>query len=131
MTVDSRMKLSKIIEKCKLIQMEFPDIIIGGSVSLILQKAIPFRIPKDIDLIVKNKNIINEMVVKYDIKNHRRTFKIDEQLFDIFYNPQAEYVNLGKLKLSPVEEIAKIKQNKIFGIKKKHIKDIHEISKHS
>jgi hypothetical protein len=99
------------------------DVYIGGSLSLILQNVIPYRNPKDIDLIFLNKNHIYDVL---EIDNDFKRSKINKRchyggvLFESFYNPTAEYISYNHngyvLKLSPAEEVFKWK------LKNKHPK---------
>ena len=47
--------MESILEELSKFQKKHPNIYIGGSVSLILQGIIPYRIPKDIDIISTNR----------------------------------------------------------------------------
>lgn len=92
------------------------DVYIGGSLSLILQGSIPYRIPNDIDLILLNKNhIYNILEIDNKFKRPRlnRRCRYGGMSFESFYNPTAEYVEYNHngyiLKLSPPGEVFKWK----------------------
>ena len=88
-----------IIETLKNIQKKCPNLFIGGSVSLILQEAIPYRKIKDIDL------ISTYCIIENRYRNNT-SFRHDNILFEVFYNPKARYVvHSSGLLLSPVDEI--------------------------
>ncbi len=91
-------------------QQKHPDIYIGGSVALILQGIIPYRVPKDIDIISPKRTHIYEV---FGIDKPRpkilKRYRHNGFLFDLFINPNAQYVeyiyNGYTLKLSPADEV--------------------------
>jgi hypothetical protein len=110
-------------------QQQNPNIYIGGSVSLILQNAIPFRIPGDIDIISSQRIHI------YDIFNINkskhilvRKHKHKDLKFELFYNPKAEFVEYNYketiLKISPINEAMQWKLKGKAITKQKHINDL-------
>ena len=111
--------MHNILNEILKIQQQYPDIYVGGSLSLILQKVIPYREPKDIDLISPHKLHIYE-VFNVDKEKHWRiknkTF--NNIRFELFYNPNAEYIKGNYkgniIKLSPVDEIMEWKINKLL-----------------
>lgn len=110
-------------------QKQHPDIYIGGSISLILQEVIPYRIPKDIDLISTNRIHIYDLFNIDKIKHPRVTkCRYKDVLFDLFINPSAQYIeynyNDNIIKLSPTDEIYQWKLRKQNVYKQKHIKDL-------
>lgn len=127
--------MHNILNEILKIQQQYPDIYVGGSLSLILQKAIPYREPKDIDLISPHRLHIYE-VFNVDKEKHWRiknkTF--NNIRFELFHNPNAEYVKGNYkgniIKLSPVDEIMEWKINKLLehsineGSFKKHLIDL-------
>ena len=121
------LKLEDILVK---FQNQNPNIYIGGSVSLILQKVIPHRIPHDIDIITPNRIHIYELFNVSDKPKHRmvRRYRHNNLLFELFYNPKAEYIEYNWkgniLKLSPIEEIYQWKFKKENINRPKHSNDI-------
>jgi hypothetical protein len=121
-----------ILDKILSIQQQYPDIYVGGSVALILQKAIPFRKPKDVDLISPYKTHIYEVFNVNRDKHFRiRSHNYDNIRFELFHNSNAEYVKgyyKGNIiKLSPVDEIMEWKFNQLLTKRTnidKHIKDL-------
>lgn len=110
-------------------QQRYPNIYIGGSVALILQGIIPYRVPKDIDIISPNRIHI------YDIFNvdkpHSKIVKRYRHqgfLFDLFINPNAQYIeyiyNGCILKLSPADEVYQWKLREQNIHREKHINDL-------
>lgn len=111
---------------------KYPDIYLGGSISLILQNAIQYREVHDIDLIVtKPKN-------EYDIFDNKlspinRRYYYNGNIMEIFKNKNANFINFNYkghiIKLSPINEIAewKYKFNHIL----KHKIDLNEINKNN
>jgi len=96
----------------KLINFQYinPNIYIGGSVSLILQNYIPYRIPKDIDIISKDRIHIYDIFNIDKEKNKRiKSIKYNNLQWDLFINPNAKYIEFntkfGILKISPIDEI--------------------------
>lgn len=110
-------------------QQNYPNIYIGGSVSLILQGIIPYRIPNDIDIISTTRIHIYDLF-NIDKPKHRVIHKhrYETFLFDLFINPQAQYIehiyNGYVLKLSPVDEIYEWKLREKNIKKEKHINDL-------
>lgn len=108
-----------ILNEILKIQQQYPDIYVGGSVALILQKAIPYRKPKDVDLISSNRIHIYE-VFNIDKEKHRRIKGSTHNniRFEIFYNPNAEYIKCkykdNIIKLSPIDEIMEWKINRLL-----------------
>ena len=122
--------MNNIIEEIINIQQQYPNIYVGGSVALILQKAIPVRKPKDVDLISLDKLNIFDI---FSTVKHRypfiKTHVYNNIRFEIFNNPKAEYVEYDYngfiLKLSPVQEIINWKLKRID--KKPDIKHSNDI----
>ena len=110
-------------------QQKYPNIYIGGSVSLILQNIIPYRVPKDIDIISLNRVHIFDL---FDINKPRHVMahkhRYNNFLFDLFINPQAQYIehiyNGHIIKLSPADEIYEWKKRERNINKKKHLDDL-------
>lgn len=123
--------MHNILNEILKIQQQYPDIYIGGSVALILQKAIPYREPKDVDLISLNKIHIYEVFNINKEKHWLVKSKIYNNIkFDMFYNPNAEYIKCkykgNIIKLSPVNEIMKWKTNNLL----KHLENTNNYRKH-
>lgn len=126
-------KFINVINVLLEFQENNPNIYIGGSISLILQKVIPVRIPKDIDIISTQRTHICE-IFHLDKPQHKlfRRHKYNDILFELFYNPKAQYIEYTiknkVLKLSPIDEIFKWKINPPYNFNKsdsiKHSKDI-------
>jgi hypothetical protein len=121
--------MENILETLSKFQKRHPNIYIGGSVSLILQNVIPYRIPKDIDIISTNRiHIYDLFEVKKEKHRLIKKFKHDGLKFDLFINPNAQYIeyiyNRCVLKLSPIDEIYewKLKEKNIQT--EKHINDL-------
>ena len=127
------MPILSILIKMETVLLEFqqqhPNIYIGGSVALILQGIIPYRVPKDIDIISPNRIHIYD-IFKVD-KPHSKLIKRYRHqgfLFDLFINPNAQYVehiyNGYTLKLSPVDEVYQWKLRRQNINNEKHINDL-------
>lgn len=130
--------MENIIQELIKFQKIYPNIYIGGSVSLILQDYIPLRIPKDIDIISKEEVHIYDL---FNINKPKPRFlkmiNYKGLKYDLFFNPKAEFINFetkfGILKISPVKEIiqAKEKMLKLFKYNEqtfnKHTNDIKNI----
>lgn len=127
------MPILSILIKMEIALLEFqqqhPNIYIGGSVALILQGIIPYRVPKDIDIISPNRIHIYD-IFKVD-KPHSKLIKRHRHqglLFDLFINPNAQYVEHiydgHVLKLSPADEVYQWKLRKQNVHREKHINDL-------
>jgi len=121
--------METILEVLGKFQQKHPNIYIGGSVSLMLQGIIPYRIPKDIDIISTNRIHIYDLFgVKKEKHRRIKIYKHDGLKFDLFINPNAqsvEYIYKGHiLKLSPVDEVYQWKSKKENIVKEKHINDL-------
>jgi len=122
-----------LVLNLEIILIEFqqihPNIYIGGSVSLILQGVIPYRVPKDIDIISTNYVHIYELF-GVEKEKHRliKRYKYKDFLFELFINPKAQFVehiyNGHTLRLSPVDEIYQWKLKKQNVTNEKHINDL-------
>ena len=111
------------------IQFKYPFVSLGGSIPLILNKQIPFRPIKDIDII--STQFISKAEIKHEIFGYP-LYEIGEEIFniseyrlacnkpftqgvglDIFVNPKATYYYVKfkdlKLRISPPEEIIQFK----------------------
>lgn len=110
-------------------QQQHPNIYIGGSVALILQGIIPYRIPKDIDIISPSRIHIYD-IFKVDKPHSKivKRYRHQGLLFDLFINPNAQYVehiyNGHTLKLSPADEIYQWKLREQNVHREKHINDL-------
>jgi hypothetical protein len=121
------------------LQKQYPDFYLGGSIALMLQKHIPFRDTKDIDIVSPAFfGDLHETKFPYKgMVTSKKTYRIREinTCLDFFHNPQAQYVVATfqghNIKLSPVNEITYAKENKIWGpvYKKKQSELGKEISK--
>ena len=127
--------MNNILQEVIKIQERYPHIYLGGSISLILQNAIPNRIPKDVDLVTLYRLHIYEVFNVDKIKHPQIHFyKYNNTKFDLFVNPKAEYIsyiyNGYTIKLSPIQEILdwKIKRLNEYNINsriyQKHLKDL-------
>lgn len=110
-------------------QKQHPGVYIGGSTSLVLQEVIPYRIPKDIDLVSTNRIHIYDLFSIDKVKHPRATkYRYKDVLFDLFINPSAQYIeynyNNNIIKISPVDEIYQWKLRKQNIYKQKHINDL-------
>ena len=102
--------IDNIIEKLVEFQYYNPNIYIGGSIALMLQNAIPYRIPKDVDIISPVKiHIYDVFNVDRDKPFYVRQYKYNDLRWELFYNSNAKYIyysqNGNTLKISPVDEI--------------------------
>jgi hypothetical protein len=110
-------------------QQQHPDIYIGGSVALILQGIIPYRIPKDIDIISPKRIHIFD-IFKVDRPHSRivKRYRHEGFIFDLFINPNAQYIehiyNGCILKLSPPDEVYQWKLREQNINNQKHIDDL-------
>ena len=106
-----------------------PNIYIGGSLPLIVQNIIPYRTPKDIDLIscipIEEHNL-DHLNIKKIFRAYG--FSKNNLRFELFYNPKAEYIeynlNGNILKLSPIEEVYKWKLLEKNITNNKHLTDL-------
>ena len=110
-------------------QQKHPNIYIGGSVSLMLQGIIPYRIPKDVDIISTDRvHIYDLFEVKKEKHRLIKTYRYEGLKFDLFINPNAQYVDYiykgHTLKLSPIDEVYQWKLRKENMVKEKHINDL-------
>jgi len=102
--------MDKLLDILVKFQKNNPDVYVGGSVSLILQNIIPYRIPKDIDIITPIKQHIYDIFNVNSIK-HRiiRSYKYNDFKWELFYNSKAQYLeyiyNDNIIKISPVDEV--------------------------
>lgn len=124
---------SSIFKELINFQLSNPNIYIGGSVSLILQNYIPYRVPKDVDIISKERIHIYDIFKTDKLKKNRiKTYKHNNIIYDLFYNPNAEFIEyeteFGLLKISPIEEILNWKRKWILKDpnNKKHTNDLNE-----
>lgn len=101
-----------LLQIIKEIQSQYDFIYIGGSVSLILQNAIPSREIGDIDLISTQKINISTIFNQPIIHARKRTTHFKGFKFELFRNPKAQYVLLNEIKLSPIDEIFEWKLTK-------------------
>ena len=122
--------LSSILYTLVKFQNQNPNIYIGGSTSLILQNSIPYRIPHDIDIITPIRTHIYEVFNIPNKPKHSmiRRYKFDNLMFELFYNPKAEYVEYNWknniLKLSPVDEVYEWKMLDKNITREKHLNDL-------
>jgi hypothetical protein len=122
--------LSSILNILVKFQNQNPNIYVGGSVSLILQNIIPYRVPKDIDIITPNRIHIYELFNVNDKPKHPvvRRYRYSDLLFELFINPQAQYIehiyNGHIIKLSPADEIYEWKKRERNINNKKHSDDL-------
>ena len=124
--------MNEILNKLIQFQQEHPDIYIGGSTALILQNAIPFRIPKDIDIITPKKvHIYTIFNIQKEAHLRIKRCKHNDLYYDLHFNPNAEYIeynfNGDILKLSPVNEIMQWKYKNTY--LDKHNNDIEQYDK--
>ena len=119
-----------ILNELKTIELP-PDIYIGGSLPLIIQDIIPYRTPKDIDLIScipVEKHNLDHLNIKKIFRTYG--FKKNNLQFELFYNPEAkfeEYDYEGHIfKFSPVDEIINFKLKKATReiTNSKHLNDL-------
>jgi len=104
------------------LQKQYPDFYLGGSLALILQKHIPARDVKDLDIISPASfGDLHETKFPYrGMVTSKKTYHIREikTCLDFFHNPKAQYVTVKfqghTIKLSPVNEIIHAKENKIW-----------------
>jgi hypothetical protein len=126
--------MENILETLSKFQKRHPNIYIGGSVSLILQNVIPYRIPKDIDIISTNRiHIYDLFEVKKEKHRLIKKFKHDGLKFDLFINPNAQYIeyiyNGYTFKLSPVDEVYQWKLKDQNVNTEKHANDLKHYEK--
>lgn len=128
--------LEDIIFELIIFQKTNPNIYIGGSIALMLQKTIPQRIPKDIDIISK-ENIHIYDIFNIDKFKHPKIklFKRENLKYELFINKNTKYINFNyqgnNIKITPVEEILdwKLKYQKRNPNNLKNNNDIIEIGK--
>ena len=129
--------VSSILHSLVKFQNQNPNIYIGGSVSLILQGVIPYRNPHDIDIITPNRVHIYDLFEVTNREKHPiiRKYKYDGLMFELFYNPKAEYIEYNWknniLKLSPIAEVYKWKLQDNQIIKEKHLRDLAYLYKNT
>lgn len=104
------------------LQKQYPDFYLGGSLALILQKHIPARDIKDLDIISPvSFGDLHETKFPYrGMVTSKKTYHIREikTCLDFFHNPKAKFVTVKfqghTIKLSPIDEIVHAKENKIW-----------------
>jgi hypothetical protein len=106
--------MDNILNQLIKFQQNNPDVYIGGSISLILQNAIPYRIPKDIDIITPVKIHIHDIFNVESNKHPRiRLYEYNNLKWELFYNPDSKYIeyiyNGNILKISPADEVMRWK----------------------
>jgi len=120
------------------LQKQYPDFYLGGSLALILQKHIPARDVKDLDIISPvSFGDLHETKFPYKgMVTSKKTYHIREikTCLDFFHNPKAKYVTANiqghTIKLSPIDEIVHAKENKIWSpVYKNKQKDLKQIIK--
>jgi len=120
------------------LQKQYPDFYLGGSLALILQKHIPARDVKDLDIISPvSFGDLHETKFPYrGMVTSKKTYHIREikTCLDFFHNPKAKYVTANiqghTIKLSPIDEIVHAKENKIWSpVYKNKQKDLKQIIK--
>ena len=120
------------------LQKQYPDFYLGGSLALILQKHIPARDVKDLDIISPvSFGDLHETKFPYKgMVTSKKTYHIREikTCLDFFHNPKAKYVTVKiqghTIKLSPIDEIVHAKENKIWSpVYKNKQKDLKQIIK--
>ena len=122
--------LDTILDTLLEFQQRHPHIYIGGSVSLMLQEAIPLRTPKDIDIISPQRIHIHDIFGITESKRHKLQHRHRHNgfIFELFYNPRAQYtpyIYKGKIiKLSPINEINAWKSKDMNVVKPKHANDL-------
>jgi hypothetical protein len=124
-------ELDNILYKLIEFQHCHPNIYIGGSISLILQKAIPYRTPKDVDIISPDKTHIYDIFNIESENKHPliRQYRYNNLKFELFINPKAEYIeykyNNNILKISPIYEVFEWKHKRQNIYNGKHAVDIN------
>jgi hypothetical protein len=126
--------INDLLDKIVRFQKQYPNIYVGGSIALMLQEAIPYRIPKDIDLITPQKIHIYDLFTETQDRPNKhpmsRIVNIYGTKWELFHNPDAQFVEHyykgNHIKISPIQEIYdwKIKFSKKYPEDEKHIKDI-------
>lgn len=124
--------LNKNLFKILELQSQYPNLYIGGSISLLLQNAIPYRETSDIDLItVEPYHIYDIFDVDREINNKTRRYNYNGTRNELFKNKNAQYLNFNYngyiLKISPISEIMEWKQR--FNHINKHKKDLENYLK--
>jgi hypothetical protein len=128
--INSYNEIYNILDKYYIpIQFKYSFVSLGGSIPLILNKQIPFRPIKDIDII--STQFISKAEIKHEIFGYP-LYEVEENTFDInkyrlicnkpftqgvgldiFINPKATYYYVKfrdlKLRISPPEEIINFK----------------------
>lgn len=126
--MDLKMKiLDKNLFKILELQNQYPNLYIGGSISLLLQNAIPYREISDIDLITVEPYYIYDIFdINRDIKHKIRRYNYNGTINELFKNKNAQYLNFNYkghiIKISPISEIMEWKQR--FNHINKHKKDL-------
>lgn len=107
--------LNKNLFKILELQSQYPNLYIGGSISLILQNAIPHRETSDIDFItVEPYHIYDIFDVDREINCKTRRYNYNGTRNELFKNKNAQYLDFNYngciIKISPISEIMEWKQ---------------------
>lgn len=122
---------NNILENIIKIQLEYSNIYVGGSISLILQNVIPFREVSDIDFISDKKTHIYDVFNINDREKHPiiRKYYSNNIRNELFINPNAKFIEYNYdgyiIKLSPIDETIEWKKKFYTKFKnEKHKKDL-------
>ena len=117
-----------ILQNIVELQQKYPNLYIGGSISLILQNAIPFRKIHDIDIIITERVHIYDIFEVKDREKHKliRNYTSNGIRNELFRNEKAQFINYNyngyTIKISPVDEVMEWKRK--FSHIEKHKKDL-------
>jgi hypothetical protein len=119
------------------IQKKYPNVYLGGSISLLLQDIDFPRVPKDLDLVTTSKELnIYDLFEEFKSipKNPKSTtVKLNNTDWDLHYDPQAHYVEYSykgfKLKIITIDDFIRWKKHyvKSKNCLPKHIEDLEYI----
>ena len=126
--------LDKNLDTLLNIQKEYPDVYLGGSISLLLQDINFPRIPKDLDLVTTSDKLnIYDLFEEFKFipKNSKSTtIKLNNTDWDLHYDPQAQYVEYFykgfKLKIITIDDFIRWKKHyvKLEKCSLKHKEDL-------
>src|SRR5690606_1225531 len=93
-------EIRKMLEVFLKLKSMFPDIMLGGSVALMLMGRMTLRTPKDLDIVTSNKSTLKAITLKNQkgsiasASEVSKTGQIDGVNVDVFYqeNPKRETV---------------------------------------
>jgi hypothetical protein len=125
-------KIRQRIGEYLALHSQFEELIIGGSLALILQKTIPKRLVNDLDIVATRYHEFNGAVITrtpfHSEGDNALSIQIDDKCYDYFIRPHVLYKNIEwegvKVKVQLPEQIFLAKFDYLLKGVKKHREDI-------